>query len=153
MTSAHEIDPVDYTAAWALATQCTDFIVAHDPGTVVCGADRGSIWFDLLYHFATDTITMHRDNMGMVDGMLTWGRYDREVTLEDIRKWERMSEWGHHVVILQILSLNTAATLGIVEEGIRKIEGLGDCSLYAVRRGKVKRYPPRFLKRFTTNLN
>ena len=136
-----------------MASECTDFIRNTDPGPVTGGADRGAVWFQFLHQYVNGLFSVHRDETGKIDALLTWGRYDEEVSISDVLAWKEFSATGPVIVILQLLSCSADATRSVIDQGIDKTRGFGACDLYAVRKGRVVKYPKRIVEKFKSNLN
>ena len=137
-----------------LVDECLHYLDEHDDGTTLGGHKEKAKRFLMNYHIAKKTMILHRDDMGMIDGMIMFYRFKGDWKWKDIEDWRQDDPDGKTIVIVWMHARNNKATREMIKAWLNCNDDWKECEYQAFRKNRVTKYPQSILRRMTkTQLN
>ena len=132
-----------------IVDECLRYMDENDDGTVFGGGDEEARRMLVSYHMAKQTLVLHRDSIGMLDGIIMFYRFKGDWKWRDIETWRPDDADGKTIVLVWMHAKNNQATREMILTWLNANDDWRDCNYQAFRKNRVTKYPQRVIRRLT----
>jgi len=132
-----------------LIDECLRYIDENDDGTVFGHGDERARRLLVSYHMAKQTLILHRDDVGMLDGIIMFYRFKGDWTWQDIEEWRQDDPDGKTVALVWMHTKNNKATREMIKTWLAANDDWEECRYQAFRKNRIIKYPKRVLWKMT----
>ena len=132
-----------------LVDECLHYLNEWDDGTAMGGHDEEGKRFLISYHLAKRTLIVHRDEVGMIDGLILFYRFKGDWTWRDVATWRPDDKDGKIIALVWMHARNNKATREMILAWLKENPDWSECRFDGFRKNKIKHYPKNVINRMT----